>query len=354
MSWLIYGANGYTGELCAREAERRGLAPILAGRNAGAVGALAAELGLPHRGFGLDDPAALRAGLDGVDAVLHCAGPFVLTSRPMVEACLATGTHYLDITGEIAVFEACFGLDQQAKAADVVLLPGVGFDVVPTDCLAARLAEAVPGATHLELAFHSDGGSISRGTLKTMIEALPYAGAIRQDGKIRPVPAAFDAKKIEFSCGSRWAMTIAWGDVSTAFRSTGIPNIRVYNGAPPSAIKRMRRMRPLLPVAGLKPIKRLMQWWVGRTVTGPDAEARRTARVYLWGNARGAGGEAATATFDTPEGYAFTASSSVEAVTRLLAGGVEPGAVTPSLAFGSGFAESLDGTGEIVIADGGG
>ncbi len=348
MSWLIYGANGYTGELCAREAARRGLEPVLAGRNAAAVGALAEELGLPHRSFGLDDPGALGAGLAGIGAVLHCAGPFVRTSRPMVEACLTAGAHYLDITGEIAVFESCFKLDGEAKAAGVVLLPGVGFDVVPTDCLAARLAAAVPGATHLELAFHSAGGSISPGTLKTMIEGLPHAGAIREDGRIRAVPAAFDAKRIEFSCGPRWAMTIAWGDVSTAFRSTGIPGIRVYSGTPPSTIKRMRLMRPLLPVAGLAPVKRLLQWWVGRTVTGPDAEARGKARVYLWGRAEGGDG-AATAIFDTPEGYAFTAVSSVEAVTRLLAGGVEPGALTPSLAFGAGFAESLDGVGEIVV-----
>lgn len=350
MSWLIYGANGYTGELCAREAVRRGLSPILAGRNPAAVSALADELGLEYRIFGLDDRATLDRGLDEIDAVLHCAGPFVLTSVPMLEACLRNGAHYLDITGEIAVFEGAFRLDEQAKAAGVTLLPGVGFDVVPTDCLAARLAAEVPEASHLELAFHSAGGSISRGTLKTMIEGLPHAGAVRQDGRIRGVPAAFDAKKIPFSCGERWAMTIAWGDVSTAFRSTGIPNIRVYTGTPPSAIRRMKRMRPLLPVAGLKPVKRLMQWWVGRTVTGPDAEARSRGRVYLWGRVETPDGGGATATLDTPEGYAFTAQSSVEATVRLLEGGAPPGALTPSLAFGAEFVGSLEGVGELEIS----
>ncbi len=349
MSWLIYGANGYTGELCAREAARRGLTPVLAGRSADAVRALAEELGLSHRSFGLDDETGLRQELADVDAVLHCAGPFVRTSRPMVEACLATSTHYLDITGEIAVFEACARLDPKAEAAGVALLPGVGFDVVPSDCLAARLAESLPGATHLELAFHSEGGSMSRGTLKTMIEALPYAGAIRENGKIRPVPAAFDSKKIEFSCGPRWAMTIAWGDVSTAYRSTGIPNIRVYNGAPPAAIQRMKRMRPLLPVAGLKPVKRLLQWWIGRTVTGPDATARSRARAFLWGEARAEDGTTATATLETPEGYAFTAVAAIESVTRVLSGETRAGCLTPSLAFGAGFAESIEGVGELAV-----
>ncbi len=350
MSWVLYGANGYTGELCAREAVRRGERPILAGRNPAAVSELANELGLEHRVFGLDDPAGLDRGLQGATAVLHCAGPFVLTSAPMIEACLRNGVHYLDITGEIAVFEGAFRLDQQAREAGVTLLPGVGFDVVPTDCLAASLGQNVEGATHLELAFYSHGGSISRGTMKTMIEGLPYAGAVRAQGKIRPVPAAFDAKKIPFSCGERWAMTIAWGDVSTAFRSTHIPNIRVYTGTPPRSIRRMKRMRPLLPIAGLKPIKRLLQWWVGRTVTGPNQEARDRGRVYLWGEARREDGSGVIGHLDTPEGYAFTALASIEATKRVVHGGVPSGAITPSLAFGAGFVRELEGVGDLAIA----
>ncbi len=349
---LIYGANGYTGELVAREAVRRGTAPILAGRNEGAVAALASELGLPHRSFGLDDSAALHRGVDGVAAVLHCAGPFVLTSRPMVDACLAGGAHYLDITGEIAVFEAVLRRGREAAEAGVALLPGVGFDVVPTDCLAARLAAALPDASELTLAFTSEGGSTSRGTLKTMIESLPHAGGIRKDSRIVPVPLAWDAREIEFSCGNRWAVTIPWGDVSTAFHTTGIPNIRVYSGAPPGAIRRMRRMRPLLPLAGFTPVKRLAQWWVGRTVTGPDADQRATARVCLWGEVSNPAGDVRRATMETPEGYAFTAASSVECALRLLAGRAQPGAWTPARAFGSDLAFELPGVTGGQIATG--
>jgi short subunit dehydrogenase-like uncharacterized protein len=335
--WLLYGANGYTGELAAREAARRGLAPVLAGRNAAAVGALAAELGLPHRAFGLDDPAALRRGLEGVAAVLHCAGPFVRTSAPLVAACLATGVHYLDITGEIAVFEAVLARGEAARRAGVVLLPGAGFDVVPSDCLAARLAEALPGAVELALAFYAEGTSMSRGTLKTMIEALPHAGAIRRDGRIVPVPLAWDAREIPFSCGKRWAMTIAWGDVSTAYHSTGIPNIRVYSGTPPKAIRRARRLRPLLPLLALRPVKSLLRRRVERTVTGPDERARARGRMCLWGEVRDAAGAAVTGTLETPEGYAFTAASAVECAERVAAGRVPPGAWTPSKAFGWRF-----------------
>ncbi|MGA8809555.1 MAG: saccharopine dehydrogenase NADP-binding domain-containing protein, partial [Thermoanaerobaculia bacterium] len=201
--FLIYGANGYTGELIAREAVRRGHKPVLAGRNAEKLAPPAKELGLESRAFPLDKPQ-----LDGVDAVLHCAGPFVHTSAPMVRACIAAGVHYLDITGEIPVFEEIMARTDDAARAGVTLIPGVGFDVVPTDCLGAMLAARLPGATELELAFYSPGAEISRGTLKTMIESIGDGGAIREDGKIVRVPPAYDAKEITFSIGPRMAMTI--------------------------------------------------------------------------------------------------------------------------------------------------
>lgn len=344
-TWMIYGANGYTGDLAAREAVRHGMSPVLAGRNPETVAALAKELGLPHRAFPLDDPQAVAAGLQGIAAVLHCAGPFVLTSKPMVAACLAAGAHYLDITGEIVVFEAVFAQAEAARRAGVALLPGVGFDVVPTDCLAARLAEALPDATELALAFMSDRGTYSRGTLKTMIEGLPHAGAVRRNGRIVPVPLAFDVREVEFARGRRRTMTIPWGDVSTAYHSTGIPNIRVYTGAPGSAIRRMRRLSPFLPVLGWKPVKRFLQRQVDRRVSGPSEETRATARVWLWGEARNAAGETVTATLETPEAYGFTAVSAVASVERLLADGspVQPGAWTPSRAFGARFVDELPG-----------
>jgi short subunit dehydrogenase-like uncharacterized protein len=341
--WMIYGANGYTGELIAREAKKRGLAPLLAGRNRKEIEALASELELSSRIVGLDDPDALREALVDVDAVLHAAGPFVHTSKPMVRACLATGTHYLDITGEIAVFEALQRLSDRAHEAGVVLLPGAGFDVVPTDCLAAKLVTDLPDATHLELAFCSEGGSWSRGTLKTMIEGMPYSGAVRRAGKIEGVPLAYDTKKIDFSCGPRWAVTIPWGDVSTAFHTTGIPNIRVYTGMPPAAIKRMRAFRGVLPVVGLKPIKRLAQWWVGRTVTGPDESMRQSGRTYVWGQATNAKSDSVSGTVETPEAYHLTAVASVECAQRVLAGSLEAGTWTPGRAFGPELLNALPG-----------
>jgi short subunit dehydrogenase-like uncharacterized protein len=333
---LIYGANGYTGELIAREAVRRGHKPVLAGRSAEKLAPLAKELGLESRVFPLDTPQ-----LDGIEAVLHCAGPFVHTSAPMVRACIAASAHYLDITGEIPVFEQIMSRNDDASRAGVTLIPGVGFDVIPTDCLAAMLAARLPGATELELAFYSPGAEISRGTLKTMIESIGDGGAIRRDGKIVRVPPAFETKEIAFSIGPRMAMTIPWGDVSTAFHTTGIPNIRVYTAASPKSIARMRRLRPFLPLLAIKPINRLLQTFANRR-TGPDETRRASGRTYLWGRVSD-GKRDVTMTMTTPEGYAFTVSSAVTAVEQLLNSPKRLGAFTPAKFFGAEFVTTLPG-----------
>jgi len=347
-TWMLYGANGYTGRLVAARALEVGEEPVLAGRDAANVAELAEELGLAWRAFPLGDPGSVRANVIDVAAVLCCAGPFVHTSAPLVEACLATGTHYLDVTGEIPVFEAVLGRAAAARAAGVALLPGVGFDVVPSDCLAAKLAAALPAAVELELAFAAVGGSWSRGTLKTVIEGLPHLGAVRRDRRIVAVPAAWDEKTIPFSCGPRRAVTIPWGDVSTAYHTTGIPNVRVYAAMPPRQIAWLRRLRPVAPWLGTRPLKRMLQDLVAARVTGPDRATRERARMCLWGRAAAApppagDGAEVTLTLDTPEGYSFTAVAAVECVRRVLAGAVEPGAWTPSRAFGAGFVESLPG-----------
>ena len=195
--FLIYGANGYTGELITRVAAERGMKPVLAGRNAIAIEELAKKFHLDYRVFSLDETSRLDAVLQEVDMVLHCAGPFSLTSRPMVEACLRNKKHHTDITGEISVFESMAALDDKAKASEVMVMPGVGFDVVPSDCLARHLKDRLPSATHLSLAFYGMG-RISHGTQATMTMNVGRGGAIRKDGKITPVPAAWKSREIDF------------------------------------------------------------------------------------------------------------------------------------------------------------
>ncbi|MDP8225341.1 MAG: saccharopine dehydrogenase NADP-binding domain-containing protein [Candidatus Lernaella stagnicola] len=341
--WLIYGANGYTAGLVIDVATRRGLRPILAGRRAEAILPLAEKHGLEHRIFSLDDPAKTHDALIDVAAVAHLAGPYVHTSQAMVDACLATGTNYLDITGEFVVFESIFRLDEEARQNNVSLIPGVGFDVVSTDCLAKMLADALPDAVELELAFTAFGGkgtSISRGTLKTMIEFMTAGSVVRRDGKLEPVPAAWRTPRIAFPSGGRATVTIPWGDISTAYRSTGIPNIAVYTTAPARAY---RVVEFLAPVFKPRFVRRALQHLVQATVVGPDAEARAATHSEVWGRVTNAAGKSVTATYRGPEAYSLTADAVVRAVQHVLAGNAPAGALTPSLAFGKDFLLELDG-----------
>lgn len=343
---MIYGAYGYTGDLCARRAIELGMTPVLAGRNADRVGALAAELGLPHLAFSLDDPAAVRDALADAQVVLHCAGPFSSTYAPMIEACIDTKTHYLDVTGELQVLEGVYALHERIAAASITAIPAIGFDVVPTDCVAATLVARLPDATSLELAFTSDGRP-SRGTMKSTVEGLAAPGMIRKGGVLTVVPAAWRTKTIEFSVGKRACVSIPWGDVSSAYRSTGIGDIVVYMSMPPATIRSLRLARPLLKLAGTGPMQRLLKGQVERRGTNPSADERAAATSEIWGRVEAADGRAVETRLTTPNGYVLTANSAVEAVRRLLAGGIPSGGQTPSSAFGADYAVSLPGIREI-------
>ena len=338
---MIYGANGYTGALVAREAVARGMKPVLAGRDEAAIRALAAALGLEARAFALD-AAAIRSGIAGMGLVLHCAGPFARTSAAMVDGCLARGAHYVDITGEIDVFAAVHERHDEARRADVVLLPGAGFDVVPTDCMAASLAAALPSAVSLQLAFEA-GGGLSPGTAKTSLERLPRGGCVRRDGKLTPVPLGCKTRTVPFAHAERTAVTIPWGDVYTAWVSTGIPDIEVYLSLPPGGIKRLRRLRYLQPLLGLSWLQSFLQRRIESRLKGPDASRRASSGASVWGEARSADGRSVSGTMTTPNGYDVTVTASLGIVAHLLEAGVEGGFYTPSLLMGADYAAGLPG-----------
>jgi short subunit dehydrogenase-like uncharacterized protein len=341
MSWMVYGAYGYTGRLVAALAAERGELPVIAGRDERRLRTLGERFELEHRTVNLSDGRGLRAALESVDVVAHCAGPFSATSRPMVDACLATGTHYLDITGEIDVFEAVLARNDEARARGVVLLPGAGFDVVPSDCLASMLARALPGAVRLELALRATG-SVSPGTAKTAMESLGTAGRARVGGVIGPIPPDRRRRQVEFADGRAGAHAIAWGDVSTAFHSTGIGDIVVYAALPPA----MAPVMALAQLAGGAARTRLVQGVLKRVVgrlPGPSAETRGKTQGQLWGQVTDASGRSMTGTITTLDHYDLTADSVVRIARRLAAGAVAPGAYTPSQAFGADFVRELDG-----------
>lgn len=340
-NFLIYGANGYTGELITRFAAERGLKPILAGRNEAKISELAGKYGFEYRVFSLDDNAKLDAALQEVDMVLHCAGPFSITSVPMVNACLRNKKHYTDITGEISVFETCAAMGKKAVEAGIMIMPGVGFDVVPSDCLAMHLKNRLPSATHLTLAWYGMG-RMSHGTQATMTMNVGRGGAIRKDGKITPVPAGWKTREIDLGEVRRTGVTIPWGDVSTAFHSTGIPNIEVYTVVPPSALKMMKTTRYI----GWLMATGFVQKYLQRNIPpgGPSDEERAKGKTLMWGEASDAEGNRIEARQQGPEGYTLTAHAALNIAKKILAGNFKPGFQTPAKAYGADLILEIEGT----------
>ena len=340
-NFLIYGANGYTGELIAREAARRGLKPILSGRSQNKVEPLAKELNLTCRTFSLEDKKSLEYTLKEVDFVIHCAGPFSLTSKPMVEACLRTGKHYLDITGEIAVFEAMARRGEQAKEAGMMIMPGVGFDVVPSDCLALHLKNRLPGATNLMLAFYGMG-KISHGTQATMTMNVGRGGAIRRDGEIVQVPAAWKTREIDFGEFTKTGVTIPWGDVSTAFYSTGIPNIEVYTVLPEENLRLLKLSRYIGWLLATKPVQNYLQKQIPEG--GPNEAERAKGKTYLWGEATDNAGDKVESRLECPEGYTTTALTALKIAEKILAGNFCVGFQTPAKCYGADLVLEIENT----------
>jgi short subunit dehydrogenase-like uncharacterized protein len=340
---LIYGANGYTAELIIGLALGEGAKPILAGRSAQKLAPLAALHGLSCRVFGLDDPAVLAGNLAGVAVVLNCAGPFSRTARAMAEGCIAAGVHYLDITGEIEVFETLALLGPKAGKAGVMLMPGTGFDVVPSDCLAAHLKRRLPDAIDLTLAFQAIGQP-SHGTATTVVENMHRGSMVRRNGKLLAVPSASSCRVIDFGQGPVTTMCIPWGDVSTAWVSTAIPDIEVFMAAPAAMRWMALASRYFGGVMGSGWVQTLLKKKIDAGPAGPDAQQRERGASHLWGQVRNAAGQTATSRLDTIEGYALTALTAWDIAKRTANGAAQPGYRTPSLVFGADYILNFAGT----------
>lgn len=345
--WLLYGAYGFTGSLIAREAVNQGVPLILSGRRGGPLARLAKELRLPWCKLALDDARALETAVASSAGVLNCAGPFAQTAAPLITACLSARRHYLDITGEIDVFERAHERHAEAQAAGIVLCPGVGFDVVPADCLAASLKQRLPNAKFLALGFDTRQ-IMSPGTARTTIQELGRGGRVRLAKEIVDIPLGARSRTIDFGAGKKLAVAIPWGDVATAFYSTGIGNVKVYVPMSPHGLRRMRRFNRMRPLLSIPPIPRIAESIAAARNRGPDEQELTTGRAYVWGEARAANGLVVVGRIETPNGYALTRDSALATLRRLQNNPPRPGGYyTPSLLFGARFIETLPGVGKM-------
>lgn len=347
MTLMIYGAYGYTGELIAREALQRGLHPILAGRDPARLEPLARELKLAMRAFPVE---AAHHHMQHVTTLLNCAGPFSQTAIPLLTSCLANRAHYVDITGEIPVFAYAHRLDLQARNAGIIFCPGAGFDVVPTDCLAATLAAQKPDAVSLNLAF-SFGTKPSIGTVKTAIEGFKQGGLIRQNHALKSVPDGYRRRYIPFPHGKAWAATVPFGDVYTAGVSTNIPNIMIYAATPRVAGVMMRMMNPLRPLLAKTFVQKSLTKLAARAFTGgPDSQARTEQRTSFWGEVIDAAGHRLALSFTAPNVYALTVDTALEIATYCSSPTGKAGFYTPSMLMGAGFILGRPGVTPMVQA----
>jgi len=348
--WMIYGAYGYSGALVAEEAVRRGHRPLLAGRSPEKLAPIASRLGLEAVTLDLSDAPAMKRALERVSLVFHAAGPFIDTSDAMIRACLEAGTSYLDITGEVPVFHNTFTYDAAAKKKRIVLMSGVGFDVVPTDCLARYLSEKLPGAVDLEIAI-AGLGTPSAGTAKSMFDGMLAGGQARRGGELVSFPTGRDVRRVRFADRERSTMAIPWGDLETAYRTTGIPNITTYMAFPKkltsAAHNTWRLQEALAPVTrallGAAPVKRAIVRMLETKIAGPDAKAREKGGSQVWAKVTDASGRSVEAWLETVDGYSFTALAGVRSVEKVFAHG-PAGALTPARAFGADFALEIEGT----------
>jgi len=332
--FLLYGANGYTGKLIAKLAASYSLQPILAGRTESLIKPLADELQLPYVIVDLNDKDALEKALQQVKLVLHAAGPYVFTAKQMIEACLQTGVHYIDINGDISVFEMLKKYDAAAKEKNIMVMPGVGFDVVPTDCIALQLKNKMPDATHLKLAFASLGGGLSHGTAITMAGKIGEGGAVRENGKIVRKPLGQKSMWVNFGDKKLFVMTIPWGDVSTAYTTTSIPNIEAYTGMAPKVYRILKFQWAFNWLLRTEFVRNIIRKKIKSKPTGPSDEQRKKSSSMVWGEVSNAAGIKLTAAISCYDGYTLTAHSSLLITQKILNGDLKPGYQTPAGCYG--------------------
>lgn len=349
-NWLIYGANGVTGRLITAQAVRAGQRPILAGRSAAKLEPLAKEFGLEWLSFELTDRVATVRALQGVSLVLNIAGPFEWTAPLLVEACLQTGTHYLDIGNEIGVFQKLLTYNKAAQQAGISIVPGVGYGAVATNFLARRLAAQLPGATHLELVTAAYNTHSSPAVNLSVLKVLESGGRIYRQGKLVPYRLGAGMRRTTFpETGEiRQVIPAPLGDLEAAYTATAIENITVYI---PSTMGRLARLGlGLVPfMLKIKAFRRLARKSSLKPKLSGAGDPPKTLSApfsFVWGKVSDNNGRQIESWLKLGEGYQFTALSSIKAVEKTLAH-PKTGTLMPAQAFETDFISELEGVTEL-------
>jgi short subunit dehydrogenase-like uncharacterized protein len=341
--FLLYGAYGYTGQLIAKRAAAYGLKPLLAGRDATRLSALSAETGFDYLAFSLDDSNALDKALQRTPLVVHAAGPFIHTARPMIEACIRNGVHYTDINGDISCFELIQGYDQKARAANIMLLPGVGFDVLPTDCLALFLKKKLPDANSLSIAFANSGSAVSHGTAITVAGKLGEGSARRKNGVIVKTALGEKGMTVNFGSKEMFVMSIPWGDLFTAYHTTGIPDIDTFTAIPKNVYRLLKFQGLFNWLLRTEGVRNIIRRKINKAPAGPDERMLENGKSLVWAQVKNAGGKTEEVRLEGPESYLLTAIGTLIVASKILKGKFKTGYQTPAGCFGEDLVLEIPG-----------
>jgi short subunit dehydrogenase-like uncharacterized protein len=341
---LIYGATGYSGRLIADRLRHLRCRSVVAGRTPHRVQALAIEFGLAGRVMGADEPNVLDQALDDIDVLINAASPFTLTAPALIESCLRTKTHYLDITGELPVFQAAFGYDEAARKRGIMILPGAGLGVVASDCLAKHVAALIPNAKYLRIAVLRPD-SFSRGTFRSALGLANSRVAIRRNGRLILVPVGQLQRTFDFGDGDggKESVAVSWADVFTAYYSTGIRNIEAYFAASFASRALYQVSAGVADTMQLAPARTLIDAIASVLPEGPHEDRRRIERCVLLCEAEDSWRQRRCVRLATPDGYSFTAEAATAIAQRILQGDFTSGFQTPAKVYGADLVLDFEG-----------
>jgi short subunit dehydrogenase-like uncharacterized protein len=325
----VLGHRGFTGRLICEAWSRLHSAPVHT-LDLSRTAPLAAQLD------------SLRAMVKPGDMVLNCLGPFGDTYSPVLRSCLATGAHYLDICAEWRVFEGLHSADRAARDAGIMLLPGIGFDVVASDCLAAHMARRLPDATRLQIGI-AGLDLVSRGSARTIAQLVGEPVRVRRNRIIVADPRIRD-ETFDFGDGPTRAIAVSWGDVSTAYYTTGIPNVDVYFESTPATMSLAFANRTFGWMFRNPLLERTAQQFASRLRSGPSAAERESRRVTVVARATDANSRSVESRLVTNEAYTFTAQAACAVMQEATNGCIEPGFQTPGKLLGADFVLQIEGS----------
>jgi short subunit dehydrogenase-like uncharacterized protein len=342
LPWMIYGAYGFTGRLIVEEAVRRGHRPILAGRDAERLNALAKPFGLDVVALSLDDPAALRNAAQSTSLIFNAAGPFSEAGPKIIAACLKTGTAYADISGELDHLRAIEALDEPARKASIPLLTGAGFGVTLGDCLARHVVDRLPDATSLRLSVAADNVVETPAVRRTILEVMSKGGYAVEGGNWVKRPFAHQVWTVKDGLTDLPFAAAPLGELAALRSSTNVANIVVGRPMAERTARFARLLSPLIKGAlSITPLRNALARDGGKPPV-PAQEPKAGWHSQLWAEARNARGDRAVARLDTGEGYALTARAAIANVEALFARRLV-GAFTPARAFGARHVLTISG-----------